>query len=150
LGFGLVSDDLTRRGWRGRLAASLISGVLAVGMTALAFGWYRETRHYIDDRGLPVRRGRPPRSELLLLGGPPPRGEPASNVVRLEHYTVPPDVTHVFGGYWDVYRLSFLSGKRIAGIPFPTYPNRFPGWSAGLGPGHGKMMVLRPSGESTS
>ena len=50
-------------------------------------------------------------------------------------YTIPLDVTHVFGGYWDVYRLAFLSGKRVIGIPYPMYPNRFPGWSRGLGPG---------------
>jgi hypothetical protein len=53
-------------------------------------------------------------------------------------------VTHVFGDYWDVYRMAFLSGKKVIGIPFPMYPNRFPGWSRGLGPDHGKLLILRP------
>ena len=55
-----------------------------------------------------------------------------------------PDVTHVLGGYWDVYKMAFLSGGRLVGIPFPIYPNRFPGWSRGLGPGRGKLLVLHP------
>ena len=57
----------------------------------------------------------------------------------------PPDATHVFGGYWEVYRMAFLSGRRVVGIPFPMYPNRFPGWSQGLGPDRGKLLILRPN-----
>ncbi len=57
---------------------------------------------------------------------------------------MPPNVTHVFGGYWDVYKMAFLSGGRLVGIPFPMYPNRFRGWSRGLGPGRGKLLVLHP------
>ena len=68
------------------------------------------------------------------------RGVPA----RAGKFVVPPDVTHVFGGYWDVYKMAFLSGGRLVGIPFPMYPNRFPGWSRGLGPGRGKLLVLHP------
>ena len=57
LGFGLGMDDLWRRGAKGRLAAGLAATLpLAGGMTIAAFRWYRETRHYLDDRGLPVRR----------------------------------------------------------------------------------------------
>ena len=55
---------------------------------------------------------------------------------------VAPDVTHIFGDYWDVYRMSFLSGKKIDGIPYPMYPNRFPGWSRGLGPAEGKLLAV--------
>jgi hypothetical protein len=119
-------------------------------MTVAAFRWYRDTRQFIDDRGFPVRRERPPWTELTILPDRPDPGGSRRDPRRSERYTIPPDVTHVFGGYWDVYRLSFLSAKRIVGIPFPTYPNRFPGWSAGLGPGHGKMVVVRPAEESTS
>jgi hypothetical protein len=57
-------------------------------------------------------------------------------------YEIPADVTHVFGGYWDVYRIAFLSGGRIRGIPYPFYPNRFRGWSRGLARGQGKLLVL--------
>jgi hypothetical protein len=150
LGFGLCLDDLTRRGWRGWLASWLITGLLAVGMTVATFRWYRDTRHFIDDRGFPVRRERPPWSELTILPDRPESGHSQRVPRRSGRYTIPPDVTHLFGGYWDVYRLSFLSGKRIVGIPYPTHPNRFLGWSAGLRPGHGKMVLVRPAEESTS
>jgi hypothetical protein len=150
LGFGLGLDDLSRHGWRGRAASALIAAFLAAGMTVAAFRWYRDTRHYLDDRGLPARRVRPAWSELVILPGRPQPAGVQPQPGRPERYTIPPDVTHVFGGYWDVYRLSFLSGKRIVGVPYSMYPNRFPGWSGGLGPGRGKMMILRPSEESTS
>jgi hypothetical protein len=146
----LCLDDLCRRGARGRLAAGLIAVVLAAGMTLATFRWYRETRRYLDDRGFPMRREHPPWSELVILPDRPRPGDPRPAPVRPEHYTIPPDVTHVFGGYWDVYRLSFLSGKRIVGVPYTMYPNRFPGWSDGLGPDRGKMMILRPSEDSAS
>ncbi len=35
-------------------------------------------------------------------------------------------MTAIFGDYWDVYRLSFLTGGRVAGVPLPVYPDRFP------------------------
>jgi hypothetical protein len=150
LGFGLCVHDLSRRGIRGRLAAGLMAVMLGAGMTVTAFRWYRETRHYLDDRGFPVRRERSPWSELVILPERTRPGDPRPAPGRAEPYTIPPDVTHVFGGYWEVYRLSFLSGKRIVGVPYTMYPNRFRGWSDGLGPGRGKMMILRPSEESAS
>jgi hypothetical protein len=55
-----------------------------------------------------------------------------------------PEVSHICGDYWAVYRLSFLTGGRVRGVPYPTYPNRFPGWSRGLGAGRGMMAVIRP------
>ncbi len=30
-----------------------------------------------------------------------------------------PEETAIFGGYWDVYRLSFLTGGRVRGVPYP-------------------------------
>jgi hypothetical protein len=150
LGFGLCLDDLSRRGARGRLAAGLVAVLLGAGMTVAAFRWYRETRHYLDDRGFPVRRERPPWSELVILPDRPRAGDPQPAPGRPERYTIPLDVTHIFGGYWDIYRLSFLSGKRVIGVPYTMYPNRFRGWSDGLGPGRGKMMILRPSEEWAS
>jgi hypothetical protein len=53
-------------------------------------------------------------------------------------------VTHVFGSYWEVYRLAFRSGGRVVGIPLPMYPNRFRGWSRGIGRAAGELMVLPP------
>ena len=37
-----------------------------------------------------------------------------------------PEVSAIFGDYWDVYRLSFLTSGRVVGVPLPIYPNRFP------------------------
>jgi hypothetical protein len=150
LGFGLCLDDLCRGGVRGRVAAGLIGASLAMGMTLVASRWYRETRHYLDIRGFPVRIEHPPWRELIIRpDGRPSEDSPASRG-RSDRFTIPADVTHVFGGYWDVYRLSFLSGKRIIGVPYTMYPNRFPGWSTGLGAGRGKIMILRPSEEAGS
>jgi hypothetical protein len=146
LGFGLLMKDLAQ--WRlpGRLSARLIVGLLAVVMTADMFHWYRDTRHYLDDRGFLIRSRRPPWSELVIQSHRPLPGEFRPRMPWT--YTIPPDVTHVFGGYWDVYRLAFLAGKRVVGIPYPTYPNRFSSWSEGLGPDHGRLLILRP-GEPT-
>ena len=148
LGFGLGLDDLSRRGLRWRVAAGLIAVLLAAGMSLAAFRWYRDTRHYLDGRGHPVRKACPPWSALVVVPGRPQPDGSRPGAGRPERYTIPPDVTHLFGGYWDTYRLSFLSGKRIVGVPYSMYPNRFPGWSAGLGPGRGKIMIVRPSEES--
>jgi hypothetical protein len=149
LGFGLCLDDLSRRGRRGWWASVLVAVLLAGGMTLAAFRWYRDTRHYLDERGWPVRKECPPWSELVVLPGHPQPADSRPWPERPGRYTIPAEVTHVFGGYWDVYRLSFRSGKRIVGVPYPIYPNRFPGWSAGLGPDRGKIMILRPSEGST-
>jgi len=145
LGFGLLMHDLTRRGRLGFPAASLCAGLVAAVMTAAAFRWYQEERHYINAQGIPVRRRVQPWRELAVetLAWPRSATHPGT-------YTVPPDVTHVLGGYWDVYRMAFLSGGRISAIPLPIYPNRFRGWSRGLAPGQGKLLALRPDVESRS
>ena len=41
-----------------------------------------------------------------------------------------PEVGSLYGDYWDVYRLSFLTSGKVLGVPFPIFPNRFPEWSA--------------------
>ena len=110
LGFGLVLDDLRRRGAAGRLAAVLAAMMLAAGMTVSAFRWYRETRHYLDDRGLPSRRDVAAWSELRIVGEPE-QGDEDDGTHAARSETIPDDVTHIFGGYWDVYRISFLSGS---------------------------------------
>ena len=137
LGSGLVLSDLARRGWVARLAAGLAIFLLFTVMTSAAFFWYRDGRGYVDSRGIPLRLRRPAWSELKVIPDVS-RGarEPATTFV------IEPDVTHVMGSYWDVYKLAFLSGGRLVGVPFPIYPNRFPGWSRGLGPGSGKLLIL--------
>jgi hypothetical protein len=108
-------------------------------MTSATFLWYRDEHAYIDRRGMPVRLPVPDWSELRVVPDLR-RGTPA---VPLD-FVVPPDVTHVMGGYWDVYKIAFLSGGRLTGVPFSLYPNRFRGWSRGLGPGRGKLLILNP------
>jgi hypothetical protein len=139
LGFGLMMHDLTQRGWAGRLSAWIVAGLLFEVMTAATLLWYRDEYHYVGQRGIPVRRPVPDWSELIVVAEAA-RGMPAES----SRFSVPADVSHVFGGYWNVYKMSFLSGGRIVGIPFPMYPNRFRGWSSGLGPGRGKLLILRP------
>jgi hypothetical protein len=139
LGFGLVMQDLTRLGRSGWPIAVACAGFLSLMMSAAAFEWYHSDRQYIDGHGRPVRRRTQSWRELIVE--PPGRSRTTS---RAGTYTIPRDVTHVFGGYWDVYRMAFLSGGRIVGIPFPIYPNRFRGWSGGLGPRQGALLVLRP------
>jgi hypothetical protein len=148
LGFGLVVHDLARRRWLERLFAWLAVGILAEAMTAATFYWYRDTRHYLDDHGFVARSQLPPWSEVVIQADRPVPGPAGSR--RAGRYSIPSDVTHVFGGYWDVYRIAFLSGKGVIGIPLPMYPNRFPGWSRGLGRDQGKLLILQPGEASSS
>jgi hypothetical protein len=138
LGFGLLAGALARRGTLGRLLASALALVLASAMTGSLASWYL---------GLDWLRGRPDRSPpapaSVTAWKRNPTGRP-STLVRAE-IPLPSGATHVFGDYWDVYRVAFLSGGRVVGVPLPTYPNRFEGWSTGLGPGLGRLLVLDPT-----
>jgi hypothetical protein len=145
LGFGLVLDSLSRRRLAGRVMAGVIAGILVAVMSSSTLTWYRDTRHYINNNGDLVKIQLPPWSELTVRGG-----TIAGPVDKSPRFAIPWDVTHVFGGYWDVYRIAFRSGKQVVGIPFPTYPNRFPGWSRGLGPDQGSLLVLQPREESSA
>ncbi len=143
LGFGLVMNDLSRRGWAGRVAACLAAVVLLAALSHSAFRWYRDERGYTDERGVPVKVPVPAWSELTIVDD-----DPSESKARRARYSIPGDVSHVFGGYWDVYRMAFLSGGRVTGIPLPMFPNRFPGWSRGLGPLEGKLLVVLPEREA--
>ena len=140
LGFGLWMNDLTKKSWAGRLVAWIIAGLLFEVMTSAAFLWYRDERLYVDEWGYPVRVQSPDWSELTVV-----KEKSRRSLSDSSDFVVPSDVTHVFGGYWDVYRMAFLSGGRVTAIPFPSFPNRFRGWSRGLGPGRGKLLVLFPA-----
>jgi hypothetical protein len=135
LGFGLLLSDFTRRGLIGSAGAGILVVILSLGMTGSMIGWYRGELGYLGADWKCIRVSQLQWNQLPIWS-------------RRMHYVVPPDVTHVFGGYWDVYRMSFSSGKKVVGIPHPMYPNRFPGWSSGLGPDHGKLVVIGVRGES--
>jgi hypothetical protein len=143
LGFGLLCGDLTRQGKPRLIGACVAASLFGALMTATTFRWYHGDRGYITDRAWPIRIPVQPWAQFSVEA----RQRAGSPRTRYQ-YTVPAEVTHVFGGYWDVYRIAFLSGGRIAGIPFPMYPNRFPGWSRGLGPGQGTLLALPPDLES--
>lgn len=147
LGFGFGLDSLARRGVRGRAAAALAAVLLAAIMSDSTLRWY-QFRRYVDAHGIPVRRPHAPWAEVIVSGDRRRAIASARALAPSGRFTIPPDITHVFGGYWEVYRLSFLSGGRIRGIPNARYPNRFPGWSSGLGPGRGKILILWPAESS--
>lgn len=118
LGFGLALERLARRCRGAALAIAIGFACLMTADTALwyaGFGWIGP--------------------EARASGHDP-------GLTWLEDH---PEVTHVFGNYWDVYRLSFLTGGRVRGAPYPIYPNRFQGWSRGLGPDRGVLLIVRPS-----
>jgi hypothetical protein len=145
LGFGIMMNGLARRGRVALLAACFLCAILVEVMTAGVFLWYRDERLYVDQRGMPVRQPVAAWRDLTLVQGGPRR-----RTGTVVNFVIPPDVTHVFGGYWDVYKMAFLSGGRVTGIPWPIYPNRFPGWSRGLGPEQGKLLVIQAEGDTNA
>ncbi len=120
VGFGLAMRGLSRRGPGGLAAAAVGCLVLALLMTLDTARWYARFG-WIDARGRPVLSA---------------RHDPA--LAWLERHR---EVDRVFGGYWDVYRLAFLTGGRVRGVPYPIYPDRYPEWSRG---GHPEVVVVRP------
>jgi len=105
--------------------------------TGTAVQWYQNKLHYLDDAWRLVSRPREEWSKPRLWALYGPHG-----FENFASFEIPSDVTHVFGGYWDVYRMAFLSGKRLSGIPYPMYPNRFSQWSHGLGSSQGRLLVM--------
>ncbi|MDB5351606.1 MAG: hypothetical protein JWN86_2853 [Planctomycetota bacterium] len=122
VGFGLLMDSLWRRGIGGRALALLLSLGLAGILTIDTFQWYRGFG-WIDDKVQPHQR---------VLHDP-----------ALEYLQGHPRVTSIFGGYWDVYRLQFLLGGHVEGLPFPNYPDRY---NAALRfrDGHPAILIARP------
>lgn len=104
LGFGLLMRALTRHGGGGRALAALLALAFAGSLTLDTARWYRGFG-WIDPSGRPVQQ---------------PLQDPALAWLR-EH----PDVRLIYGSYWDVYRLAFLTGGRVRGVPYPEYPDRY-------------------------
>jgi hypothetical protein len=128
VGFGLLLDRLARRGRGGRAAPAAIALILAGLMTLDTARWYARFG-WIDARGRPVRR---------LLADP-----------ALAWLAAHREVDRIAGGYWDVYRLAFLTGGRVRGTPYANYPDRFPEWSQ-TPPRGRRVLIVRPSPEGAS
>lgn len=124
-GFGLAMA----RGASRRPFGPWASGALAVAFAALmavdtarwytGFGW-------VDQTARPIRKT---------------VNDPA--LVWLDDHL---EVSTILGDYWDVYRLSFLTGGRVRGVPFPEYPDRFPEIKATLPGGRPRIMIVGPKG----
>ena len=125
IGFGLLMNWLCQRGSGGRILAALVTIALAVVMTEDLARWYHGFG-WLDSSYRPVHN-QVDDPILKWL-----EGEPA--------------IEWIEGGYWDVYRLCFLSSGRLRGAPFPIYPNRFPEWRPSSGAGRAVVVRATPEG----
>ena len=120
-GFGLLCARWWAGGKVARGVALTLGVTFAALMTADAARWYGRLG-WVDDSGSRLVRVVPDDPTLAWLG---------------DH----PEIDAIFGDYWDVYRLSFLTGGRVAGVPLPIYPNRFPEVSRRLPGGRPETLV---------
>ena len=118
VGFGLLMEWLWRKGAGGKLVSLAIAALLPTILTLDTISWYRGFG-WIDGV-LPVRA---------------PLKDPAFAWLK-DH----PEHAAIFGGYWDVYRLEFLLGGKVKGLPYPNYPDRFD--AAGLFPGRRPRLLV--------
>jgi hypothetical protein len=124
-GAGLMGSWVASKGWGG----AILAGALALGFAGLmtldsarwyaGFGW-------VDEHWRPTRRS---------VEDP-----------TLAWLDAHPEVSAISGDYWDVYRLSFLTGGRVRGVPFPQYPNRFPEIARSLPGGRPRFLISGPVG----
>ncbi len=126
IGCGLVLRGAVGRGGPARWAAVALALALAVLFTCDAAAWYRRLG-WIDERLVLIRQ--------------------RIDVPALDWLEDHPAIGAIFGGYWDVYRLAFLSEGKVHGVPFPQFPNRFPEWSSGLPDGRPETLLARRSPE---
>ena len=119
-GFGLM---MARLASRRRLGAWALAMGFAALMTVDTARWYARFG-WVDSAYRPARKA---------------VADPA-----LDWLDDHPEVSAILGDYWDVYRLSFLTGGRVRGVPFPQYPDRFPEIGRGLPPGRDRVVIVRP------
>ena len=113
------------RGW-GLTAAVAVAIALAALFTVDAAAWYRRLG-WIDERLVPVRR-------------------------RLDHPVLRwldehPEVGSLYGGYWDVYRLAFLTPGRCAACPSRCSPTGSPSGQRASPAAVRETLLVRPSRE---
>jgi hypothetical protein len=126
LGLGLTCQGTLHHSRTAGWAVVIGTVVFAVLFTCDAAAWYRRLG-WIDEGFRPIRRN---------------LDDPALSWLA-DH----PEVRAVYGSYWDVYRLSFLTAGQVKGVPFPIFPNRFPEWSMGLAGGRPETLLVRRSSE---
>lgn len=126
IGFGALAESLARRSTGGLTAAIGLALALGFLFTVDQASWYRRLG-WVDDRLTLVRR---------------PVDDPA-----LRWLDERPEVDSFAAGYWDAYRLAFLSRRPLRGVPHPIYPNRFPEWSRELPGGRPEILIARPTPE---
>ena len=118
LGTGRLFNALVRKGSGGTAAASILAVAFALIMTLDASRWYER---------------------FGWLEGMRPAA-PAFDEPVLDWLIKHPEVNALSGSYWEVYKIAFLTGGRVKGIPYPVFPNRFPKWSEGLPGGHAYFL----------
>lgn len=121
-GFGLAMRSLVQMGRAGLAIAVLCAASMASLMTLDTGRWYHQFG-WVNSVGQPKRV---------------PLDDPV-----LAWLNAHPDVDSFLTGYWDAYRLTFLSDRPVRGIPYPVYPNRFPEWSRALPKGHPQIVIAR-------
>ena len=122
IGSGLLLRRLCRLPLAGRFAGYALAVLVAALFTGDVLAWYRRMG-WLDDRCRPVLKRLEDPTESWLQSHP--------------------EVGSIYGSYWDVYRLSFLTGGRVVGVPFPLFPDRFPEWSAVLPGGRPETLLVR-------
>jgi hypothetical protein len=120
VGSGLAMERLARKGREAAVLGAVAAAVLAALVTLDTGRWYARFGWVGPDF-------RPVRSRVEV----PPTGW------LREH----PGVRFVVGEYWDVYRLSFLTGGRARGRPLGG-PVRFPEWGDGSDVRGGGRVVI--------
>jgi hypothetical protein len=128
LGFGLAFHHRARLN-TAELVLAILGGLAVAGLTTHDAALWYSRFDWIDERWVPVRK-------------PIPNYE-------LEWLNAHPEVRDLYGSYWDVYRLTFLTGGRVKGVPYPVFPNRFPEWLLDMPGGHPHTMLRSrtPEGE---
>jgi hypothetical protein len=122
IGFGVLMESVARRGPHRRLLAAFTAIAFAVLMSLDTAAWNRGFG-WVDATGWPAHK------RVL---------DPA-----VEWLAAHPTEQGIFGSYWDVYRISFLTGGRVRGLPYPTFPDRFPEWARRLPGGRPRILVAR-------
>ncbi len=110
IGFGIIGSRLWRRGLWGRIVlgkacAIVLAAAFAIVSTLDLARWY-------DRMGMLNTSTQSGSIDEVLQ-------------VDWDHVRGGRGARWIYGGYWDVYRLSFLLGGRVRGVPFPFYPDRF-------------------------